>query len=225
MKHLVVIQSRFDSRRLPGKSLYPFYGTTVLGFLLQRLTSQLPSNFEVVLATTELPSDDITSHWGHVLQTRVIRGAINNVMERFMLCLQACPEATTVTRVTADNPFTCPKVIVTSVQKLVKNAYDYIYPSALPIGVSADTFSISTLRGLAQSVTNPEYREHINGYVLANPEQFQLSTEVWNCNPQFSNLPMTIDTLEHWKRLSHFKLPSLAPWSVSYEVPAAQLAS
>ena len=224
MKHLVIVQSRFDSYRLPGKSLYPFYGTTVLGFLLKRLTSLLTTDFQTILATTELPSDDITTHWGSTHQTPVVRGPVDDVLSRFLLCLEQHPNVTTVTRVTADNPFTSPQIIMQSVHELLSANGDYIYPTGTPLGVSADTFGIDTLRKLDQQAVTAAHREHINGYLLEHPEQFKTCKQSVE-QPSQATPSMTIDTLEHWKRLSALDLPSLDPWCVAYDVAAAQLDS
>ena len=56
MKVLGIVQARMGSSRLPGKVLMELGDTTVLGFLLQRL-SKASSIDEIIVATTDLAQD------------------------------------------------------------------------------------------------------------------------------------------------------------------------
>jgi len=53
-RHLVVIQCRYNSTRLPGKAMMLLGGIPMLSFLLKRLKAGLPEErFKIILATTE----------------------------------------------------------------------------------------------------------------------------------------------------------------------------
>ena len=56
MKVLGIVQARMGSSRLPGKVLMELGDTTVLGFLLQRL-SKASYIDEIIVATTDLAQD------------------------------------------------------------------------------------------------------------------------------------------------------------------------
>ena len=98
-----IIQARLASTRLPGKILAPIAGrTALLDVLVRRLRS---SCIPLWLATTDLPSDDVTSAWGDALGLEVFRGSENDVLSRFAGVIGRTG-ADVVVRVTADNPFT-----------------------------------------------------------------------------------------------------------------------
>ena len=110
-RHLVVIQCRYNSTRLPGKAMMLLGGIPMLSFLLKRLKAGLPEErFKIILATTEDAADDIIANLGEEEEAEVLRGEEYDVLKRYLRCLEAFP-ADIVVRVTADNPFTCPEVI------------------------------------------------------------------------------------------------------------------
>ena len=97
-----IIQARLSSTRLPGKILSPVAGrSTLLDVLVQRVQS---SGIPWWLATTDLPSDDVTAAWGDALGLQVFRGSEWDVLSRFIGVIERTG-ADMVVRVTADNPF------------------------------------------------------------------------------------------------------------------------
>lgn len=98
-----IIQARLSSTRLPGKILAPVAGrTALLDVLVRRVRS---SGIPWWLATTDLPSDDVTAAWGDALGLEVFRGSERDVLSRFTGVIERTG-ADVVVRVTADNPFT-----------------------------------------------------------------------------------------------------------------------
>ena len=210
MDHLVVVQCRFNSTRLPGKACYPFHTTSILGFLLNRL-SCLPNNYYIVLATSSNSDDDIIANWGYSSGVDVFRGEESNVLSRYLEC-QALYKCETITRVTADNPFTCPKFLVSSVDTLVEKQLDYLYYMNLPTGMASDTFNATTLTELAHKSLNLAEKEHINGYILHNLKRYNVLLQYPEKTYSKSHR-LTIDTIDDWKTLSSLVLPKL--WDTS----------
>jgi len=205
MDHLVVVQCRFQSIRLPGKACYPFYTTSILGFLLNRL-ERLPNNFHVVLATSKNRSDDIIAHWGQSKSIDVVRGDELNVMSRYLDCL-ARYDCETVTRVTADNPFTCPDLLSESVDVLISEGLDYIYFMDCPMGVAADTFRRDTLISIGNLSLTIAESEHINMFLLQNRGDYRV--KLAGPRDSYSRLhSLTIDTLDDWYKLAFLDLPN-----------------
>ena len=132
-----IIQARLASTRLPGKILAPVAGRSVLlDVLVRRLRS---SGIPWWLATTELPSDDVTAAWGDALGLEVFRGSENDVLSRFTGVIGRTG-ADVVVRVTADNPFT-EGATVRQLVKMLRSAGDTIEgvrasrsPQQFPLG-------------------------------------------------------------------------------------------
>jgi spore coat polysaccharide biosynthesis protein SpsF len=107
-KTIGVIQARMDSKRLPGKIIAPLGGRPLLAQLVARIRPARVD--EWWLATSSLPTDDVTEAWGFELGLRVFRGEDNDVLSRF-LAIGTESGAEWILRVTADHPFLDAKLI------------------------------------------------------------------------------------------------------------------
>src|SRR3989339_1950496 len=161
-RHLVVVQCRYDSKRLPGKATMLLGGIPIVSFLLRRLKAGLPENrFKIILATTEKTEDDVIAGLGKKEEIEVLRGDEHDVLKRYIKCLEVFP-ADVVVRVTADNPFTCPEVLECAVNEMIKRKVDYLKCENLPVGIGVDVFSARLLKQLGVQAKDPQEREHIN---------------------------------------------------------------
>src|SRR5262245_7767926 len=98
----VVLAARMSSSRLPGKALLPLQGLPMILFLLRRLSAL--SKGDLVVATTNLPADDVLFEKVSAAGVKVFRGSSPDVVKRY------CSAAEyfgfdTIARVTADCPF------------------------------------------------------------------------------------------------------------------------
>ena len=214
-KVLVVVQCRFNSSRLPGKALYPIAGVPMLTFLLRRLKAGLPENrFTVMVATTEHQPDDIVAAWGLAEKAALCRGEEDDVLKRYVKCLDSCDVATVV-RVTADNPLTCPEIVKWLVQEKEAEDLDYIQCTNLPYGAGVDVFSAALLKSFQQNLTDPREREHINLHILRNPDRFKTSFPEQEGELARPDLRMTVDTKDDWLSMaSLFNLTEKVPWEI-----------
>ena len=212
-KHLVVVQCRSNSTRLPGKAMMILGGVPMLSFLLRRLKDGLPEErYKIMLATTENIEDDILADLGKKEEVDVLRGDENDVLKRYLKCLEVFP-ADIVVRVTADNPFTCPQVIESAVNEMLKRKADYLKCENLPVGSGVDVFSAMLLRQLNVEAKNPQEREHINMYVLKNKGKYAISLLHFEGKRTHPSKRITVDTLEDLENVrSLFKQDDIAPW-------------
>lgn len=201
-KILVVVQARFASKRLLGKALYPIAGIPVLSFLLRRLKDALPSEkYQIVLATSDQPQDDALAVWGAVEDIPVVRGSENDVLQRYILCLDHFPFQTVV-RVTADNPLTCPNILMQVVSLCREKQLDYVQSDNHPYGVGVDVFAAELLRRFARELHDPDAREHINLHILQHPEQFRMLLLPLTGVLARPDLRLTIDTRDDWQAVN-----------------------
>jgi len=212
-RHLVVVQCRSNSTRLPGKAMMILGGIPMLSFLLKRLKAGLPEDrFKIILATTEGPADNIIADLGKEEGVEVLRGDENDVLKRYLKCLEAFP-ANIVVRVTADNPFTCPEVIEYAVNEMIKRKVDYLKCENLPEGSGVDLFSSNLLKQLNVEAKNPQEREHINMYVLKNKEKYTTSFVHFEGKRAHPSIRITVDTLEDLENVrSLFRQDDVDPW-------------
>jgi len=223
MQTLVVIQSRFNSSRLPGKALWPLAGLPLLTFLIRRLKAGLPaSEYRLVLATTGLAADDILAAWGEAEDIAVVRGDEQDLVGRFNSCIKQFP-ADFVVRVTADNPLTCPQALKQLVAAARKHRADYVYCPNLPVGAGVDVFSAQTLERLSRAAA-PDEREHLNLHILNHPENFSSFFPEAQGPLARPDLRLTVDTLEDWRRVrALIDATDTEPWNLSLHAAISRL--
>lgn len=216
---LIVVQSRLESTRLPGKALYPVAGYPLIAFLLIRLMrAGLPGR--VVLATTERPADDALQAWGESLGIDVVRGDVDNVLARYAKCLEQFPAAGVV-RVTGDNPCIDLDTLRRCGDAIAAKQADYVVAyDGLPFGTGSDGYTAEAFaRVLTRAKTAPQL-EHLNKLVLDEPDMFtQLAIK-----PQASvhrpDVQFTIDTKEQWQQVARLLE---TPEPAKPEIPLAEV--
>ncbi|MEW6263540.1 MAG: NTP transferase domain-containing protein [Thermodesulfobacteriota bacterium] len=214
---LIVVQCRFGSTRLPGKALYPLAGLPMLVFLLRRLKAAcLPGR--LVLATTDRPEDEILASWGRGENVAVMRGPSEDVLSRYLLCLDEYP-AEAVVRVTADNPLTHPEAIALAGRTLLSEDCEYVDAyTGYPDGAGVDGFKADLLRFLDKETSERRHREHLNAYILDNRNRFrclQLPPPAGLARP---DVRLTVDTRVDWTRIAALFTPDdPKPYALSLE--------
>ena len=96
------VQARMSSRRYPGKVLAPFRGEPVIRHVVQAATAVLPPHDVVVVTSTHVTDDPLVFYL-RSLGVNVFRGPLENVLQRFVLCLREYP-CEWVLRVNGDSP-------------------------------------------------------------------------------------------------------------------------
>src|ERR1700680_1244865 len=109
LKTLAVVQARMGSSRLPGKSLRPLIGRTVLGLLLERL-KQARTLDAIVVATSDRAVDDPIVSLAARYGVQGVGGSEGAVLDRFQQAVFEVP-AQMVVRICADNPLTDPEQV------------------------------------------------------------------------------------------------------------------
>ncbi len=210
MNVLCVVQARFASRRLPGKAVYPLKGTAMLAFLLRRLAVAAESGLGLCLATTRNPEDDILAAWADSLGVPVVRGEEDDVLRRFLACLEAFGAEACI-RVTGDNPLTS-LAMIGLVQDALRQGHDYVdgYGDCA-VGVGVDGFSRRLLLRLDALDLSPAEREHLNRRVLDAPEAFAVHKAPAPPPLRRRDVRLTVDTLADYRdltaRLARVALP------------------
>ena len=119
----VVLQARTTSSRLPAKVLLPLGGMPLAILCAKRLGS---SGREVILATSNSASDDFLAATATQAGVRVLRGSLDDILDRFLYCTSDLKDDDLVVRATADNPFPDGNFIEQLISAFEKSGQNYL---------------------------------------------------------------------------------------------------
>lgn len=196
-----VIQARSSSTRLPGKVLRPLGGRSVLGWVV-RAAATAPGVDQVVVATSSDASDDDVALEAARCGAVVVRGPLDDVLERFAVALREHP-ADAVIRLTADCPLLDPALIgrLATLWR-AEPSLDYVSTTlvrTLPRGFDAELVRAAVLAEQVASATGAD-REHVTSGIYSQPSRYSCSGVV--VSPAADDLRVTLDTAEDWELLS-----------------------
>lgn len=175
MRTVCIVQARMSSSRLPGKVLIQLGGKEVLAHVIDRL-SLCRELDDVVVATSNDPSDDVLENWCMERNIKVFRGSLNDVLDRYYKCAIES-QADCVIRITADCPLLDPQIVDEIVNQFKSGAYDLYYLSGeFPDGLDCAAFSFFALENAWHQASLPSEREHVGPYILKHPEYFRIGS-------------------------------------------------
>ena len=196
MRVAAVVQARMGSTRLPGKVLRPLGGRPVLSWVL-RAAGAAAGVDKVVVATSTLAEDDAVEALAREAGVAVVRGPVDDVLDRFLLALDAHP-ADALVRLTADCPLLDPALIaaVVAAWRAAPGEVDYVATTlarTLPRGLDVELVTAATLRQVGVEARDHD-RVHVTSSVWSRPEHHRLLGLV--VAPSAGDLRVTLDTVE-----------------------------
>lgn len=197
MKAVCTIEARFASTRLPGKVLLPVAGKPMLELMIERLTRARTVD-EVVIATTDRPSDDAIENLGRRLGVGTFRGSEDDVLARVLGAAQAY-QADLIVETTGDCPLIDPAIVDKVVADYRIGGADFVsnvLPYTTPRGTDVRVFSTAALARVDELTDDPADREHVSLYFMERPGEYRLRN-VETALPAFAaDLRLTVDTPE-----------------------------
>ena len=166
----IVVQSRLDSSRLPGKAMLSVAGRPLVRLVAQRAARE---GADVVVATSEEAYDDIIARDLERHGVRVVRGPLDDVLGRFVLATQDLADDDWVVRLTADNPVADAALVnelVAEVQAAGR-AYGRIDIAQVPEGLGAEAFTAGDLRRANVRARDAYDREHVTPWLRRHHEE------------------------------------------------------
>jgi spore coat polysaccharide biosynthesis protein SpsF len=211
----IYIQARVGSSRLPGKVLLPVAGLPSIVLCARRASN---TGLKVRVLTSTAESDDLLVEILRRHRIDYLRGAHENVLERFARAAKNLENKEIIVRLTADNLFPDGIFIDELVQRLISRNLNYYGTHSpldgLPYGMSAEAFTIGALRKSWNSDKSLENREHVTPWIRQN-----LSSDIFmpaRNKVTLNHLRCTIDTLEDYRRInnvfSNIRNPINIPW-------------
>jgi spore coat polysaccharide biosynthesis protein SpsF len=190
-----VIQARLSSTRLPGKVLRPLGGRTVLSWVI-RAAAATHNVDKVILATSTSPDDDPVAEEATRCGAEVVRGPLDDVLDRFVQAVHEHP-CDAVVRLTADCPLHDPAVIAQVVGMWRADpTLDYasnILVRHYPRGLDTELVSARVLQDQAKTATGP-HREHVTSNIYTQPTTYRCGGVLSAVDN--SDLRVTLDTAE-----------------------------
>ena len=199
----VFIQARFGSIRLPGKVMKPLLNKNLLSWSVERALKIHPLA-QVVVLTGDTEDNTPIIDWCNDNNILLFQGSEGDVLNRFRKATDTF-KANTVIRLTADNPLfdyvTARALLaVHLIEKADYSCNKSEIGSGMPDGIGVEIFSASILHRLDDMTLSNSHREHINDYILENPNQFTKC--FWLKLPtDYSKYSFTIDTSEDYNRV------------------------
>lgn len=200
---IAVVQARLGSTRLPGKVMMPMAGIPMIEILLRRLLASTLLD-GVVLATgsgeQNNPLQKITDNLGIAL----IRGSEDDVLSRFILASEEL-QASSIIRITGDNPLTSIVYMEKLVQLAVSKDLDYAGTTALPTGMGSEWVEVDALlRSADEMLGHPDekrFREHVTLWIREDMGSYKKG---YIEGPGNGNLSLTVDTAEEFNQVCSF---------------------
>ena len=197
----VFIQARMNSQRFPGKVLAPFKGRPLIAQVIGRITQAVPAA-SVVLATSEEPADDPLAAFMRELGIAVFRGPLENVFQRFQLCLEEYPCAWFF-RICADSPLLHGELVQILLAHSHRSDLDLVtnvYPRTFPKGQSVEMLRSETFAAIPADLLAEEEQEHITKYYYNHPDRFRI-LNLESGVPRLGQASHVVDTLDDLRRL------------------------
>ena len=199
---VAVVQARTGSTRLPGKVLKPLIGAPVLAHVMRRAARARRID-RVVIATTELPTDEPIVELAEREGWPVVRGSEMDLLDRYLAAARA-HDAEVVVRITSDCPMIDPELIDAVVDALDAVGADYasntLPPRTYPRGLDVEAMTLAALERAGREDLDPASREHATPYLWRNPGLFR-HARVGN-DVDLSDHRWTVDTEEDYHLLT-----------------------
>lgn len=195
----VVVQTRTDSSRLPGKAFLAIQGLPIAALCCLRARSE---EFEVVAATSDEPTDDALAAMLARYGLSVSRGAKDDVLSRFVAACAGLPDDAVVVRLTADNPFVDADLVRLAVQALdadVEYVAPFLREHGLPYGMGVEAFRARSLRETDERAHEPADREHVTTWLRRNARTRGLT--IPDAPFGWRALRCTVDALDDYLRV------------------------
>src|SRR6478735_1250818 len=195
----VVIQSRLNSSRLPGKAMLTIAGMPLIELVARRASR---SGHEVVVATSEEPYDErIAGHLSSV-GIPIVRGSLDDVLSRFVEATADLAPDDRVVRLTGDNPVADADLVDELLAALDASDHRYgrVDIDQVPEGLGAEAFSVAALREANATTTDAYDREHVTPWLRRTLGELLFVPR--GCPDDVHAYRATVDTLGDYVRVS-----------------------
>ena len=216
----VVIQSRLNSSRLPGKAMLTIAGMPLIELVARRAAR---SGHEVVVATSDEPYDRrIAEHLGKV-GIAVVRGSLDDVLGRFVAATADLDPTDRVVRLTGDNPVADADLVDELLGAMDASGHTYgrVDIERVPEGLGAEAFTVEAVRTAAARATASYDREHVTPWLRRELGELSFVPRESPGDPR--RFRCTVDVLADYDRASALFAAVADPVGVSWQALMTEL--
>jgi spore coat polysaccharide biosynthesis protein SpsF len=166
----IVLQARMGSTRLPGKSLLPLGGSSLVEQAMARL-ALVPADARV-LATDHASALAL----GKAAERRgfeLLVGHPEDVLARYCAAIRRFG-IDLVMRATGDNPLVSHELAILLAERRADHPSDYAGFTGMPVGMGVELVSAEALLRAEAEAREPAEREHVCPYLYGHPELFKV---------------------------------------------------
>ncbi|MBX7148104.1 glycosyltransferase family protein [bacterium] len=219
---VAIIQARMSSVRFPGKMLAPLGAFPIIEWVIHRVKRASKLD-DIILATSELSSDDPLADVASNLGVKVFRGNEQDVLGRFLNASQLT-QSNQIVRVCADNPFIDGVEIDRLIDFYLANPCDYAcnhqnrMNSGYADGFGAEIIDLKILRQIADIARDLRYREHVTLYLWDHIQKYRMLSVPAPAGLSYPHLRFDVDTPEDL-----LKLESAVNAGIGLDTPAFEI--
>jgi spore coat polysaccharide biosynthesis protein SpsF len=199
----VFIQARMSSKRFPGKVVAPFRGRPIIACVVSRVAAAIPLE-QIIVTTSDEVSDDPLAAYLQQIGVTVFRGPLDNVFERFRLCLDQYP-CSWFFRVCADSPLLDSALVHAMMSYANDSSIDLItniQVRSFPKGCSLELINARTFANLDRASLTAHQREHVTRVFYDHSDDFEI-VNIHSGDADLADLRWTVDTVEDLARLEN----------------------
>ncbi|MDB2469165.1 hypothetical protein N9X39_03735 [Alphaproteobacteria bacterium] len=172
----VIIFSRYNSIRLPGKALKRINGRELLGRVIDR-ARLVDADMPVIVATSTESTDDRIAKFSEMNGVSCYRGDLCNVLKR---AIDTCKkfDVDVFARICGDRPFFSPELTLAGFHQFDDNL-DLLSSQpnlSLPPGLTTEIVKVSALEKVIRTTTKKEDLEHFTRFIYKNSSMFRIKT-------------------------------------------------
>jgi spore coat polysaccharide biosynthesis protein SpsF (cytidylyltransferase family) len=212
----IIIFSRFDSRRLPGKALIDIGGRPLLGRVIDRARLVDGAPF-LILATSDRPVDDALADFAAAENVAVFRGDVDDVAGRALACARRFGIAR-FARLCGDRVFFDPGLVGRLIALQAASGADVAttaMPSTWPPGLTSEVIATEALARALELTSDPYDREHVTSFFYKRPDLFRIESVTAPQSADFTGVRLVVDDEVDLARArwmcAQFPSPATAP--------------
>jgi len=199
----VIILSRYNSARLPGKALIKIAGKEVLGYVYERLLCVMAPE-DIVVATSEEKDDQAIVDYCAARKMNYFRGPKDNVAQRFLLCGQKF-HFDYLIRICGDNILLDHALFARMVKIALEGQYDLVSNAknrTFPRGISVEIVKRSFYEQAIKQMTAKEDQEHVTSYLYRHEDLGRYFFVYNKEHPKMKDIKLALDDADDLRFLT-----------------------
>ena len=201
MKYAILIQVRFNSKRLPGKAMLRINGNETILHVYNQCKKSLLKN--IIICTSKNKTDDPIARLCKKKKIKFFRGNLNNVYLRYIRTINKFKIKSFI-RINGDSPLINYRIINKAFNIFRNKKYEIVtnvFPRSFPIGQSVEIISSDLFKKVYKKLKKSE-KEHIFKYFYRNYKKFNIYNIKNKKNMSKTNLSInTIQDYEYLKKI------------------------